>query len=260
MLLSTTFVASLLTIAAASPVGTPVAALVTPVRRQAASLCSQYAYYAVNDYAFNNNLWGQSAATSGSQCTYVDSTSSSGVKWHTTWTWQGGDDNVKSFVNAGKQFAKGLLISNIESIPTSIQWTCDAPSNVRADVAYDIFTAQDPNHDTSSGDYELMIWLARIGGVYPIGSKIASVTLAGYAWDLYSGPNGSMKVFSFLPQGTAWYTSFNTDIKVFFNYLQQNQGFPAGSQNLIVLQQGTEPFTGGPATLNVNSYSVSVNV
>jgi xyloglucan-specific endo-beta-1,4-glucanase len=259
MLFSATVLAGLLAVATASPVGTPVEKSVTPVRRQAASLCSQYAYYAKDGYEFNNNLWGQGSASSGSQCTYVDRTSSSGVSWHTTWTWQGGQDNVKSYVNAGKQFARGIKVSNVKSIPTSIQWTYDTPSNTRANVAYDVFTAADPNHSTSSGDYELMIWLARIGGVYPIGNKVASMNLAGYNWDLYVGPNGNMKVFSFLPQGTAWYTTFNADIKTFFNYLQQNQGYPASSQNLIVLQQGTEPFTGGPATLKVSSYSVSIN-
>lgn len=158
MLFSATILASVLALASASPVATPVEKSVTPVRRQAASLCSQYAYYAANGYEFNNNLWGKDSASSGSQCTYVDSTSGSGVSWHTQWTWQGGQDNVKSYVNAGRQFSKGLTISRIKSMPTSIQWTYDTPSNTRANVAYDVFTAQDPNHSTSSGDYELMIW------------------------------------------------------------------------------------------------------
>lgn len=158
MLFSATFVASLLAVATATPVGTPVEKAVTPVRRQAASLCSQYAYYAANGYEFNNNLWGKDQASSGSQCTYVDSTSSNGVSWHTTWTWQGGQNNVKSYVNAGKQFARGIKVSNIKSIPANIQWTYDTPSNTRANCAFDVFTAADPNHSTSSGDYELMIW------------------------------------------------------------------------------------------------------
>ncbi|KAI1049656.1 hypothetical protein LB505_011698 [Fusarium chuoi] len=33
-------------------------------------------------------------------------------------------------------------------------------TNVRANVAYDLFTAADPNHVTYSGDYELMICLS----------------------------------------------------------------------------------------------------
>jgi xyloglucan-specific endo-beta-1,4-glucanase len=42
-----------------------------------------------------------------------------------------------------------------------------------------------------------------------------------------------MKVFSFLPSDGSWKLSFNADLKLFFNYLAQNQGFPASQQNLI---------------------------
>jgi xyloglucan-specific endo-beta-1,4-glucanase len=147
----------LLALATASPVATPIEQSVTPVRRQAASLCSQYAYYAANGYEFNNNNWGKGAASSGSQCTTVQSTSGSGVSWSTSWTWAGGQNNVKSFANVGKQFARGLNMGKIKSMPTSITWDL-SNRDVRADVAYDIFTAANPNHDTSSGDYELMIW------------------------------------------------------------------------------------------------------
>jgi xyloglucan-specific endo-beta-1,4-glucanase len=153
MLFQATVLTSLLAFATASPVAVPV----SPVRRQAAKLCGQYDYFAGNGYEFNNNNWGKNYATSGSQCTTVDRTSNSGVSWSTQWNWQGGQDNVKSYANAGKQFAKGLKISNIKSMPTSITWDYQ-PRDIRANVAYDVFTAADPNHDKSSGDYELMIW------------------------------------------------------------------------------------------------------
>lgn len=72
-----------------------------------------------------------------------------------------------------------------------------------------------------------------MGGVYPIGNKVTTVTLAGYSWDLYVGPNGSMKVFSFIPSDGSWKFSFNADLKLFFNYLAQNQGYPINNQHLI---------------------------
>jgi xyloglucan-specific endo-beta-1,4-glucanase len=72
-----------------------------------------------------------------------------------------------------------------------------------------------------------------MGGVYPIGNKVTTVNLAGFNWDLYVGPNGSMKVFSFMPADGSWKFSFNADLKVFFNYLAQNQGYPINQQNLI---------------------------
>jgi hypothetical protein len=47
--------------------------------RQQATLCDQYGYWSGNGYEVNNNNWGKSAATSGSQCTYVDGSSSNGI-------------------------------------------------------------------------------------------------------------------------------------------------------------------------------------
>ncbi|KAK1751094.1 glycoside hydrolase family 12 protein [Echria macrotheca] len=224
--------------------------------RQEKTLCDQYAYWSGNGYEINNNLWGRGQASSGQQCTYVDSSSGSGVQWHTTWTWQGGQNNVKSYVYIGKQIAKGKKISQISSMSTSVSWNYNS-DNVRANVAYDIFTASDPNHDTSSGDYELMIWLARLGNVYPIGQSVGSATVNGRTWDLWVGMNGNMKVFSFIAPSPI--KSFSGDPKQFFSYLKDKQGYPDSSQNLIVFQFGTEAFTGGPATLTVSSFSANVN-
>lgn len=122
---------------------------------QTQTLCSQYASATSGAYSVNNNLWGESAG-SGSQCTYVDSISSSGVSWSTTWTWSGSSSSVKSYANSDFALDK-MLVSQISSIPTSVQWSYDT-SNINADVSYDLFTAADINHDTYSGDYELMIW------------------------------------------------------------------------------------------------------
>jgi xyloglucan-specific endo-beta-1,4-glucanase len=106
--------------------------------------------------------------------------------------------------------------------------------------------------------------LGRFGGVWPIsqsGSPIASVTIAGYRFDLYFGYNGAMKVYSFVtPTPNSPYTSFNADVKLFFDYLTQYQGYPASTQNLIVYQVGTEAFPGGPARFTVDSFSASVSV
>jgi xyloglucan-specific endo-beta-1,4-glucanase len=69
--------------------------------------------------------------------------------------------------------------------------------------------------------------------VWPIGTKVTTVNIAGFNWDLFVGPNGSMKVFSFIPADGSWKLSFNADVKLFFNYLAQYQGYPASQQNLI---------------------------
>ncbi|KAK0707380.1 concanavalin A-like lectin/glucanase domain-containing protein [Lasiosphaeris hirsuta] len=226
-----------------------------PVRTQK-DLCDLYAYWSGNGYELINNLWGKDSATSGSQCTYLDDSTDAGVQWHTTWTWQGGHNNVKSYPYSGRQVAKGRLISSIHSMPTAVTWRYDN-ERIRANVAYDIFTSADPNHDNTGGDYELMIWLGRYGDVYPIGSSVGCVTIAGKSWDLWTGYNGSMRVYTFVPVSGA-INSFSADVKDFFNYLQHYQRFPASSQNLIVFQVGTEAFTGGPATFTVSQFYADV--
>lgn len=42
-----------------------------------------------------------------------------------------------------------------------------------------------------------------------------------------------MKVYSFVRAGNSDITSFQADIKLFFNYLVQNYQYPESSQNLI---------------------------
>ena len=197
--------------------------------RQQQTLCDQYGYWSGNGYEINNNMWGKSSGT-GSQCTYLDSASSSSVAFHTKWNWSGGQNNVKSFPYIGKQIVKGRLITSISSMQTSVSWNYDN-QNIRADVAYDIFTASDPNHSTSSGDYELMIWLGKFGDVQPIGSSVGNVNVGGRSWNLWAGMNGSMKVFSFVASSTT--TSWSGDVKAFFTYLQQSQNYPASTQNLL---------------------------
>lgn len=123
---------------------------------QEQTLCDQYGYYSSGNYAVNNNLWGEDNGT-GSQCTYIDSISDSGISWYTTWNWSGGSSNVKSYANSGYIGQMQMYVSDISSIPTSVEWSYDN-TDINADVSYDLFTAADVNHDTSSGDYELMIW------------------------------------------------------------------------------------------------------
>ncbi|KAF5965823.1 murein transglycosylase [Fusarium bulbicola] len=221
----------------------------------AQSLCDQYSYYANGGYEFNNNRWGQSSG-SGSQCTYIDWSNSNGAGWHVDWTWSGGQNDVKSYPNSALQVGTKRIVSSISNMQSAAAWSYSG-TNVRADVAYDLFTAADPNHSTSSGDYELMIWLARYGGVQPVGSKQTTVTIEGRSWDLWVGYNGSMKVFSFVAPSPV--NSFNSDVKQFFNYMANSQGYPASKQYLLSFQFGTEPFTGSGARLTVTNFNAHIN-
>ncbi|KAJ5861068.1 uncharacterized protein N7529_008378 [Penicillium soppii] len=217
-----------------------------------ANFCDQWGSVTTGSYIVYNNLWGQSYDTSGTQCTGIDSLSGSTIAWHTSWSWAGTANQVKSFANVALKFTAQKL-SAVNSIESTFKWSY-SNTNVVADVAYDMFLSSTAN---GSEEYEIMVWLAALGGAGPIsstGSPIATVTINGVSWKLYVGPNGSMTVYSFVASSTV--TSFSGDLLKFFQYLEDYQGLKS-SLYLIDVQAGTEPFTGSSA-LTVSSYSAVV--
>jgi xyloglucan-specific endo-beta-1,4-glucanase len=182
----------------------------------------------------------------------VDGLSGSTLKWHTKWSWAGGPGHVKSYANVVTKISQKAL-SSIKSLPSVWTWAYTG-SNIIANVSYDLFTASTA---TGSAEYEIMIWLAAIGGAGPIsatGSPIATVTLAGNSWKLYNGKNGQMNVFSFVAVNQV--KSFKGDLMEFANYLIKSQGMPK-TQILQSAGAGTEPFSGSSAVLTTSSYSLS---
>lgn len=130
-------------------------------------------------------------------------------------------------------------LKSISSLPTTWKWSYTG-SSIVADVSYDIFTSA-----TSGGSnaYEIMIWLAALGGAGPIsstGSPVATPTIDGHTFKLYSGPNGDTTVYSFVAESEI--TSFSGDIMTFLDYLVSNEGL-SSSQYLTSIGAGTEPFT-----------------
>ncbi|KFH40667.1 Endoglucanase A-like protein [Hapsidospora chrysogenum ATCC 11550] len=122
----------------------------------AQTLCGQFDYHASGGYYVNNNEWGADSGQ-GEQCTTIREISSNGVKWYSEWTWSGGEYNVKSYPYSGRELTDKKLVSQINGIPNKAEWGYKG-DQIRANVAYDLFTAEDPNHPVSGGDYELMIW------------------------------------------------------------------------------------------------------
>ncbi|PUU74780.1 concanavalin A-like lectin/glucanase domain-containing protein [Tuber borchii] len=224
----------------------------------AADVCDKGGYVTTSsNYIIYNNLWGMGSATSGSQCTGLDSASGDGVAWHTGWSWAGGQGQVKSFANANLIFTP-KTVANIKSIESTIEYSYTGMNGAVANVAYDIFTASTAGSKIS--DHEIMVWLAAYGGAGPIsstGKSIATVTIGGYQWRLYDGYNGSMHVYSFVAVGSPL-TYFTGDLKLFLTYLASNYGLPT-SQYVNTLQAGTEPFSGTNAKLYVSTCSIVVS-
>lgn len=116
---------------------------------------------------------GEKHATSGQQCFSVTGLASGVLSWTTTWTWEG-DTSVKSYANAAltSLSTSAKQISSISSVESKWSWT-NKGSNVVADVAYDLFTSSSAGGDS---EFEIMIWLAALGGAAPISSKYVSTT------------------------------------------------------------------------------------
>ncbi|KIP09317.1 glycoside hydrolase family 12 protein [Phlebiopsis gigantea 11061_1 CR5-6] len=225
------------------------------------SHCGQWDTVTASQYELLLDLWGESGATSGSQCSNLVSLSGSTISWKTTWTWTGGS-GVKSFSNIQLNTGVNTQLSAISSMPTVWQWSQSSSGTIVADVAYDLFTS---NTAGGSNTNEIMIWLANFNAgpiSYTYGSNgqpvpvASNLSLAGHTWNLYSGSNGANAVWSFLPtSGTI--TSFSGDLKTFFDYLTENEGIST-SQYLVTAQAGTEP-TSGSATLTTSAYSLAIN-
>ncbi|KAK4504735.1 hypothetical protein PRZ48_002697 [Zasmidium cellare] len=247
---TTFFSAALAGLAAAAPRNT--------IRQ--ANNCEQYASVQTGTYTVYNNLWNESAATSGSQCFSVTGLANNVLSWVTTWTWVGGTGQVKSYANAVVTLT-AQQISSITTIPSTWTWSYQG-SNIIADVAYDLFTSSSP---TGNEEFELMVWLAAIGGAGPISSTydaqgnptpIGSATIAGTTWDVYKGPNGQMTVYSFVAPSQV--TDFSGDLRQFYAWLVENDGFEE-SQYLISAGAGTEAFEGNECTFTTSAYSISIS-
>lgn len=223
----------------------------------AAEYCGQWDLQVAGDYIVYNNLWGMEKATSGGQCTAVDSVDASGstIAWHTTYSWQGETWQVKSYANAALQFSP-LPLANISAIPTAVQYEYIYASEPIGNVAYDFFTSSTAN---GTNEFEIMVWLATLSGAWPLtttgSTPIANETVGGVPFGLFKGFNGNVTVFSFVAHEKT--TSFEADYMTFVDYLIANQGFPT-DQYLTSAGFGTEPFIGENATLAVSKYSVQI--
>jgi xyloglucan-specific endo-beta-1,4-glucanase len=101
-------------LAAPSPAEVPTKTL----EKRATTICGQWDTVVTGTYTLYQDLWGESAATSGSQCSTFNSLSGNTISWSTNWTWAGGSSSVKSYANVVVTQSTGYEVSAISSIPT----------------------------------------------------------------------------------------------------------------------------------------------
>ncbi|KAK5679571.1 hypothetical protein LTS10_008392 [Elasticomyces elasticus] len=246
--------ATLTSLAAAAPTK-------TINKRATTSDCAQYGSTTASPYVISNDLWGE-ANGAGSQCYTSNGVSDGSLSWGTTWSWANNANDVKSYANVILDFTPTQL-SGISSLMSSWDWSYTGDSIV-ADVSYDLFTNSVAS--TTSEEYEIMIWLGRLGTAGPIASSydasgnpvaVASTTVAGHTFDLYKGTNGvQTATYSFV--ATENITSFSGDVNEFLTYLIDSQSFDS-SQYLVSIGAGTEAFTGSNAVFTTSSYSIAID-
>lgn len=227
----------------------------------AASTCTAYGSITMGKYWLNNNLWGQGSG-SGSQCIWSNSVSGSTISWGTNWKWSGQSNSVKSYASSvlgwhwgWKIAGTGLPVRLSAGHNINTSWNFSVSGSSSLDVSYDMWlhTISNPTYSNTPSD-EVMIWDYHTGGVGPVGSRVATVSLDGTTWDLYEG-NIGWEVHSFVRRTNT--TSQSLNLKDFFNYLTSHRGL-SSSKYLNSIESGTEVFI-GTGQLNVNSYSVNIS-
>ena len=164
--------------------------------------------------------------------------------------------------------APGLPIqeSQLETATTSVD-TVEVPTG-NYDVSYDIWFNQTPTvlpaQNNQPNGAEIMIWINHNGTPVPNGSKVAgSVTIAGSAWDVWIGTEGTTTTWNIVTyvQNTPTSSVKNLDLAQFFTDAQIRQT-TGGAQVLnpswflIDVEMGFEVWDGGQG-LEISNLAVS---
>ena len=135
-------------------------------------------------------------------------------------------------------------------------WSVTVPTSGRFNASYDVWFDPQPRRDGDNTGAELMIWTMRVGGIDPIGSMRGTTTIAGAAWDVYTGSNGQLPVISYVRRQPTRQvldlpiTEFVTDA--------QRQGVVRREWYLTNLQAGFEPWIGGNG-LSTDAFNATRN-
>lgn len=125
-----------------------------------------------------------------------------------------------------------------------------------ANVAYDMMTDA---YGTNGPKYEIMIWLAGIGGAGPISKTkypLRTVKIGSTYFDLYKGYPPGLITYSFVPVKGGILQEFQGNLFPFLFYLKQHGMLP-GDAKLATIGAGTEPFEGS-GTFVTTSLSIDI--
>ena len=142
--------------------------------------------------------------------------------------------------------------SNIASATTSVSIT--QPSGYNNDAAYDIWFNQTSTTSGQPNGTEIMIWLNHQGSIEPFGSQVATETIDGASYEVWTGNQSSWKIVSYVASTPVTSVS-NLNLVPFFADAV-SRGSLESSWWLIDVEYGFEIWTGGQG-LAMSGYSVS---
>ncbi|WP_248960242.1 GH12 family glycosyl hydrolase domain-containing protein [Sphaerisporangium perillae] len=154
--------------------------------------------------------------------------------------------------STGSSLPMRVTDSRFPSIQTSVSMSYPSGSSVY-DAAYDVWFDPTARTDGQNTGAELMVWLNHTGNVQPVGSRVATVSLAGGTWDVWYG-NSGWNVVSYVRTSPTGSISF--PVSAFYNDML-SRGYAQSSWYITSVQAGFEPWVGGTG-LAVNSFSYSV--
>jgi len=142
--------------------------------------------------------------------------------------------------------------SNIASATTSVSIT--QPSGYNNDAAYDIWFNQTSTTLGQPNGTEIMIWLNHQGSIEPFGSQVATATIGGASYAVWTGNQSSWKIVSYVATTPVTSVS-NLNLLPFFSDAV-SRGSLESSWWLIDVEYGFEIWTGGQG-LAMSGFSVS---
>ena len=140
--------------------------------------------------------------------------------------------------------------SNIASASTSVSIT--QPSGSQNDAAYDIWFNQTSTTSGQPNGTEIMIWINHQGAPQPYGSEVATTTIDGASYNVWTGNEG-WNVISYV--ATSPVTSASLNLLPFFADAV-SRGSLETTWYLIDVEYGFEIWTGGDG-LAMSGFSVS---
>ncbi|KAG2219985.1 hypothetical protein INT45_001884 [Circinella minor] len=166
--------------------------------------------------------------------------------------WSCGQYSVKSYANAEYVFDP-VQLSGFSSTPFTWNWKYTGGGDpFVCNVSFDIWTASSESGDY---EYEIMIWLAAMGGAGRLGDEVGKFIYGGIEWSLHEGSNGVQPVYSFIAGSKV--EKMDSDAFLFLSHLVE-KGYLSNDQYLRSVQAGTEPFEGTDAVLETSTYKVQI--